>query len=224
MRVIIYVEGASDKTALEALLTPLIAAKSQQGISIEFFPVKGSDNARGGDAKKDLLTKIPIKAVNILKNNSRAIVIILPDLYPKNKGFTHETVQELEQGIMNQFAQALRNKGINDERIKERFRVFCLKYELEALILAAESELANRLEVDSLTVTWKIPVEDQNHDVPPSRVVEQLFRDNGKTYKKTVDAPLILGNISCQTIVERCPQCFQPFVQFIEQVSNSAKP
>lgn len=39
MRVIIYVEGASDKTALEALLAPLIVAKSQQGIGIEFFPV-----------------------------------------------------------------------------------------------------------------------------------------------------------------------------------------
>ncbi|MEQ8975745.1 MAG: DUF4276 family protein [Coleofasciculus sp. C1-SOL-03] len=218
MRVIIYVEGASDKAALEVLLTPLIAAKSQQGIGIEFFPVKGSDNARGGDAKKDLLTKVPIKAVNILKNDPSAIVIALPDLYPKNKGFPHETVPELERGIMNQFAQGLRNKGIDDERIKERFRVFCLKYELEALILAAESELANRLEVDTLEVTWKIPVEDQNHDLPPSRVVEQLFRDNGKIYKKTVDAPLILENIDYQTIVERCPQCFQPFVKFIEQL------
>jgi len=73
MRVIIYVEGASDKAALEALLAPLIAVKSQQGIGIEFFPVKGSRNERGGDAKKDLLTKVPIKAVNILKNNSSAI-------------------------------------------------------------------------------------------------------------------------------------------------------
>jgi len=218
MRVIIYVEGASDKAALEALLAPLIAAKSQQGIGIEFFSVKGSDNKRGGDAKKDLLTKIPIKAVNILKNDPSAIVIALPDLYPKNKGFPHETVQELEWRIMDKFAQALRDKGIDDERIKERFRVFCLKYELESLILAAESELANRLEVDSLTVTWKIPVEDQNHDVPPNRVVEQLFRDFGKTYKKTVDAPEILGNIDYLTIVERCTQCFKPFVDFIEQV------
>lgn len=218
MKVIIYVEGASDKAALEALLAPLIAAKSQQGISIEFFPVKGSRNERGGDAKKDLLTKIPIKAVNILKNDSSAIVIALPDLYPKNKGFVHETVQDLERGIMDKFDQVLRDKGIDDERIKERFRVFCLKYELEALILAAKSELANRLEVDSLTVTWKIPVEDQNHDVPPSRVLEQLFRNSGKTYNKTVDAPLILGNISYQTIVERCHQCFQPFVNFIEQL------
>jgi hypothetical protein len=104
MKVIIYVEGASDKAALEALLAPLIAAKSQQGISIEFFPVKGSRNERGGDAKKDLLTKIPIKAVNILKNDSSAIVIALPDLYPKNKGFVHETVQDLERGIMDKSA------------------------------------------------------------------------------------------------------------------------
>ncbi|OCR00477.1 hypothetical protein BCD67_25930 [Oscillatoriales cyanobacterium USR001] len=174
MRVIIYVEGSSDKNAMEVLLESLIAEKLQQGISIEFFPIKGGNNDRGGDAKKELLLNAPTKAVNILCNNPDSIAIILPDLYPQNKGFTHETFQDLEKGIMDKFYQALQKRGIQDERLKERFKIFCFKYEMEALILAAESALQTQLGVTSLTVTWKIPVEDQNHNSPPCQIVEKL--------------------------------------------------
>lgn len=220
MRVIIYVEGSSDKNAMEALLAKLIDNKLEAGVSIEFFPIKGGDNDRGGDAKKDLLLNAPTKAVNILCNNPNSIAIILPDLYPKNKGFPHETFEQLERGIMNNFSQALQKKGIQDERIAKRFKIFCFKYDMEALILASESALQTKLGVTSLTVTWQIPVEDQNHDRPPSKIVEQLFRDAGKTYKKTVDAKLILGNTSYLEIAEKCSQCFKPFIEFIESIKN----
>ena len=50
---------------------------------------------------------------------------------------------------MDNFSQALQKKGIQDERLKERFKVFCFKYEMEALILAAESGLRGKLQIDS---------------------------------------------------------------------------
>lgn len=223
MRVIIYVEGRSDKNAMEALLVNLIDKKSEEGVSIEFFPIKGEDNRRGGDAKKDLLLKAPKIAVNILCKPPNSIVIILPDLYPRNKGFPHETFQQLEAGIMENFSQALQKKDIQDERLKERFKVFCFKYEMEALILAAESALLGKLgklKFTSQDVTWTRPVEDQNHDRPPSEIVEQLFRDSGKRYDKRVDPQLILGKTSYQEIAEKCPQCFKPFVEFIEGIQT----
>ena len=220
MKVNIYVEGPSDKNAMEALLVNLIEKKSAEGVSINFFQIKGKDNDKGGDAKKDLLLKAPRKAVNILCNNPNSIVILLPDLYPKNKEFPHETFQQLEAGIMKNFSQVLREKRIQDERLKERFKVFCFKYEMEALILAAESGLRRKLGVTSLAVTWTIPVEDQNHDRPPSKIVEQLFKDSGKKYDKPVDPHLILRNTSYQEIAEKCPQCFKPFVEFIEGIQT----
>ena len=220
MRVIIYVEGPSDKNAMEALLVNLIDQKIEEGVSIEFFQIKGEKNDRGGDAKKDLLLKAPTKAVDILCSTPNSIVILLPDLYPKNKGFPHETFQQLEAGIMENFSQALQKKGIQDERLKERFKVFCFKYEMEALILAAESALQGKLGVTSLAVTWTIPVEDQNHDRPPSKIVEQLFRDSGKGYNKTVDAKLILGNTSYQKNAKKCPLFFKPFVEFREGIQT----
>ncbi|MEG4291373.1 DUF4276 family protein [Microcoleus sp. C2C3] len=219
MRVIIYVEGPSDKNAMEALLVNLIDQKSEEGVSIKFFAIKGPNNDRGGDAKRDLLLKAPIKAVDTL-NDPNSIVILLPDLYPRNKEFPHETFQQLEAGIMNNFSQALQRKGIQDERLKERFKVFCFKYEMEALILAAESGLRGKLGVTDLDVTWTIPVEDQNHDRPPSKIVEQLFRDSGKKYDKRVDPQLILRDTSYQEITDKCPQCFKPFVEFIEGIQT----
>jgi hypothetical protein len=221
MRLIIYVEGPSDKNAMEALLVNLIDQKSEEGVSINFFPIKGEKNDRRGDAKKELLLNAPIRAVNTL-NDPNSIVILLPDLYPKNKGFPHETFQQLEAGIMNNFSQELQRKGIKDERLKERFKVFCFKYEMEALILAAESALRGKLGVTSLAVTWTIPVEDQNHDRPPSEIVEQLFRDYGQKYDKRVDPQLILRNTSYQEIAEKCPQCFKPFVEFIEGIDTES--
>lgn len=218
MRVLIYVEGPSDKLAMEALLASLIYDKSQQGISIQFFSVKGSDNSKRGDAKENLLTKTSIAAINIICNPPDSIVVVMPDLYPKNKGFKHETVQELENGILNNFNQALQSKGITDNRLRERFKVFCFKHDLEALILAAESQLSSVLDVDFTTRTWTIPVEDQNHNVPPKRIVEELFIRCGKKYKGTVDAPRILGNARYQDIAERCPQAFGLFVEFLENI------
>ncbi|MBD2665811.1 hypothetical protein B6N60_02319 [Richelia sinica FACHB-800] len=219
MRILVYVEGTSDKSAMEALLAPLIEEKLNQGISIEFFAVKGNDNSRGGDAKKDLLTQTPIRAVNILKNQQDSTVVIIPDLYPKNKGFPHEKFAELVQGIFNNFEQALQSKGINDQRLKERFKVFCFQHDLEALILAAESELSSILGINTIPKIWKIPVEDQNHGVPPKRIVEEIFKNYGKRYKESIDAPRILGIARYQDIAEQCPQAFKPFVAFLENLS-----
>ncbi len=217
-KVEIYVESPSDKLAMEALLRPLIEVKLQQGIKIECIPTKGKNNDRGGDAKKDLLTKIPIKAVNIINNIPNSIVVVIPDLYPKNKGFPHETFLELEQGIFNKFQEALQSKRINDHRLQQRFKVFCFKHDLESLILAAETQLSSRIGMNTLPQTWTIPVEDQNHDLPPKRIVEEIFKKYGKNYKESVDAPIILANARYQDIAELCPQAFKPFIQFLENL------
>lgn len=211
--VIVYVEGASDKLAMEALLDRLIQRKSAEGVSIRFI------EAPPGDKKQVLLQKVPLRAVNIIRHDPHAVVAIVPDLYPKNRGFAHETYAELRKGILSNFEQALIEKGFtDDERLRERFAVFCFKHDLEALILAAEEALALRLGIDALAVTWRLPVEDQNHDKPPKWVVEELFKQHGQRYIETTDAPLILGLCDYQDIADACPQCFAPFVRFLESL------
>jgi hypothetical protein len=212
----IYVEGASDKYAMENLLKPLIERKQKENVYIRFH------DSPEGDKKKSVLLKIPHKAVNILRNNSSAIVIALPDLYPKNKGFNHETVTELEQGICKVFSNKLKTAGIHyDEKIRERFKVFCFKYELESLILASKESLEKRLGVTSLKIEWRLPVEDQNHENPPKKIVEKLFKLQNMRYTETIDAPIILGSSHYQELTKSCRQCFKPFIDYLEQISQA---
>ncbi|MCI0695643.1 DUF4276 family protein [candidate division KSB1 bacterium] len=210
MRVIIYVEGPSDKAAMNALLRPLIEQKHQEGVTIDFF------ESPAGDKKASVLTKVPQKAVNIILNDPHAVVVAMPDLYPKDKVFKHETVVELTNGILKNFEEALAAKKTKSRAgIRDRFKVFCFKYELEALLLASQEALQNRLGVKALKPAWRIPVEDQDHDHPPKQIVEKLFSKYGKKYKETVDAPFILGMSNYQKIADLCPQCFKPFVKFL---------
>lgn len=212
MKVVIYVEGPSDKLAMEHLLRPLILGSQYKGVEITFHP------APSGDAKKSLLLKIPVKAVSILKNISDSIVIVIPDLYPINKGFQHSTFSELRDGIFKVFKSTLARKGMTDSTIINRFKIFCFKYDLEALVLAAQNALASRLGQKELKTTWQLPVEDQNHTNPPKLVVKELFMKFGQAYNPVVDAPVILGASEYREIAEKCPQCFKPLVDFLENL------
>ncbi len=209
MKIIVYVEGRSDKDAMERLLSPLIQLKKESGTTIEFFETPD------GDRKKSLLLKVPEKAVRILQNNLDAIVVAMPDLYPPDKGFPHRTAQELCDEIMKQFAQAIQRDSA-DSRLIERFHAFCFKHDLEALILAAHEQLAVRLGVSPLIPNWIVPVEDQNHNHPPKHIVAGLFQSHSEKYVETIDAPAILGKADYKTIAERCPQQFKPFVEFLQ--------
>lgn len=216
IEVIIYVEGPSDVSAMNELLKGLIVRKQKEEVHIGFF------EAPPGDKKSSIIRQVPKRAVNILLNKPDSIVVAMPDLYPYNRAFPHETPAELEAVIREQFTQALREKGLtDDERYLQRFRVFCFKHDLEVLLLAAHSALALRLDTETLEITWRVPVEDQNNDVPPKRVVEALFRQHGQRYEETVDAPLILGMADYHEIAAACSQCFQPFVEFLESIRST---
>jgi hypothetical protein len=121
----------------------------------------------------------------------------------------------LFDGITANFTAAVARVGLDDERLKQRFKVFCFKHDLEVLILACEEQLKARLGVDELEVIWTKPVEDQNDIRYPKRVVGELFERYKSRYEPAVDAPLILGAADLERVIEACPQCFAPFVEFL---------
>jgi hypothetical protein len=207
--VIVYVEGPSDKRSMEALLEPLIQQKRQEGIGIYFF------ESPEGNKKESVLTRVPRRAVGIILNKPHSVVVAMPDLHPRNVGFEHETFDELKAGILKRFDRALRDRHVGDDtRLRDRFKVFCFKYDLEALVLASEEALKRQLGVKQLEITWRIPVEDQDHDHPPKRIVERLFRKHGRRYRSR-HARSILEASDYQDIADKCSQCFKPFVDFL---------
>jgi len=67
------------------------------------------------------------------------------------------------------------------------FRIHCLKHDLEALLLAAPETLRQRLKTTAaLQGRWRRPVEDQNDQQPPKRIIEDLFdqyRKKARVYR-----------------------------------------
>ena len=203
MGIFVYVEGPSDQLGMRELFAGVIDIAKQKGQTVDFYPLNG---------KEPLLNKGPIRAINILRNRPNSYVFIVPDLYPRNKPFPHTTYDDLRDQLKRKFAAELERKGC-DSRLADRFFVHCFKYDLEALILASEEALLARVKRDRSSQAWIKPVEDQDHDNPPKRIVEALFRDSGMKYKDTADAPWILKRSSHRDLTERCPQNFKPFVE-----------
>jgi hypothetical protein len=97
----VYVEDPSDRAAMLGLLAPLLEKKRQEGISIDFI------ESPEGHKKMSMLIKVPKSAAAIVRNDSSAVVVAMPDLYPKNTAFPHETFEELTAGILKNFEDAL---------------------------------------------------------------------------------------------------------------------
>jgi hypothetical protein len=94
---------------------------------------------------------------------------------------------------------------------------------LEVLLLSALEHLLRRLRTkDSLKGRWRNPVEEQNDDKPPKRIVEELFKRYQKRgYDGPVDAPWIVERASLGDILNACPQRFVPFVADLRRDTSS---
>ncbi len=200
--IFVYVEGASDQLGMRKLLSSVIEDAASRGNKIDFYPLGG---------KNHLLNKGPKRAVNILLNKPHSWVFLVPDLYPRNEPFKHETFVDLKEELLKRFMSELRVKA-TDLRIKDKFFVHCFKYDFESLLLASENILLKRLEATKFSVHWKTPVEEQNHNQPPKRIIEELFRKVNKIYKGTIDAPWILERTDHRDLSKKCPQNFKPFL------------
>jgi len=201
--VFVYVEGPSDQLGMRELLADVMERAAGNGNKVAFYPLNG---------KEPLLNKGPKKAINILRNRPNSYVFLVPDLYPHNKPFPHSTYNELKDKLERRFRDDIQRKNC-DARLAERFFVHCFKYDFEALILASEKALLNRLEKQRFSQSWTVPVENQDHDKPPKRIIEALFRDAGMKYKDTADAPWILSRSNHRELVKKCPQNFKPFLE-----------
>jgi len=145
-------------------------------------------------------------------------VIALPDLYPMARYAgtrnAHSSFEELESLLRTRFEEHAAEAKL-PKATWRRFRVHCLKHDLEVLLLAAPDELRQRLRTtDRLTKGWRKPVEDQNDQRPPKRVVRDLFHKyrRKRGYIDTVDAPWILEKADLVAIEKACSQRFRPFL------------
>jgi hypothetical protein len=221
VKVFVYVEGPSDQKALQALLRPVIDVGRRNGVGIGFLQMGG---------KAPILNDVPRRAAEILRQSPEDWVFALPDLYPMasydSGPHPHRSFEEMVTLLRDRFLSRAGKIGL-PESAHTHFRVHCLKHDLEALILAAPDQLRQRLQTkDGLRGRWRIPVEDQNDDRPPKRVVEALFRQYRRKpdYVDTQDALWILERASLQDLEAACPQRFAPFVRELRALAERREP
>ena len=198
MRVFVYVEGQADKLALEALLQRYLEKLREHGHGLRFV-VLGS---------KDIFfrpSKFAAKAAANLVEREHDCVVALPDLYPNqpyaSTANAHRDLEQLCARLGNLVKEALRDVfGVRRRDVPEamsRFYPSALKYDLEMLLLAAGQRLTEQLgQALNPAAHWRRPVEDQDQDRPPKRIVEELFlARTHRAYRDTIHAPAVLRRV-----------------------------
>ena len=213
MKVWIFVEGSSDVKALSALWDGWKQQLRKNGWDIKPIPLANKSN---------YFKKIGSRATEKLANDTRDLVVGLPDLYPNrdyaNTDYRHNNLQEL-QGVqtrlVKQHLQQQMGRRANVDSHIERFHASALKHDLEVLLLAATSQLQSRLDMPNKPSGWRRPPEEQNQDRPPKRIVEELFqRELKRSYRENTDSDAILRKADLREVAEQCPT-FRAMIDWI---------
>jgi len=213
MKVFIFVEGESDRLALNALWEEWREKLRLQGHGIQIIPLVNKDR---------YFRKIGPYAAMKLAANNEDLVVGLPDLYPNDKYSCDNLLCHATYDQLRDVQRRLVKEGLcGSQEIRgdlspylERFYPCALKHDLEMLLLAAVNELRDHLNTqERLTHNWCLPVEEQNQIRPPKRIVEELYRTKKKrAYRDTKDAPAVLRKVRnmndmifCNGNIRNCP-------------------
>jgi hypothetical protein len=196
MKVWVFVEGESDRIALNTLWASWRTGLGKKGWGIQIHPL---------DDKSRYFRKIGHRAAEKVVNSDSDLVIGLPDLYPNaeysHTEFKHADLPELKavqtRLVQNALLTVFLLSPTNAQARLARFFPSALKHDLEALLLAAVDELRQTLGTEETLGKWRHPVEDQNQQKPPKYVVEELFRTKkGRCYRDTVHARAVLEKVT----------------------------
>jgi hypothetical protein len=192
MMVWVFVEGVSDRVALNALWMPWMRRLRKAGWGIGIAPLAN---------KSQFFRKIGAHAAERLLARQDDIVVGLPDYYPNQPyaetAFQHSNLTDLLSLQRRLTHEVLSRKGVDADEVLQRFCPSALKHDLEMLLLAASDQLASHLGAQERLGQWRHPVEEQNQNRPPKRVVEQLYCvKRGRAYRDTKDAPAVLGRVT----------------------------
>jgi len=192
MKVWVYVEGPSDRLALEALWNGWRNKMKAAGWGIHVLPL---------DTKTKFFNKIGARASEKLLADTRDLVIGLPDYYPNapyaGDKYQHNSLNDLLNLQRSLIRACLREKGCDADVLMQRFHPSALKHDLEMLLLAACDQLRRHLRTSERLDNWIHPVEDQNQERPPKRIVEGLYlKEKKQAYRDTKDSVAILSGVS----------------------------
>jgi len=216
----VFVEGLSDQLGLEAFWKPWRERLRTKGQGIKIIPLKN---------KANFLKKFGQHAAEKLAASGDDLVIGMPDLHPIVSYAATAWAHSDAATLKNVQAKAVRaalttTQGFHPKRADAamaRLYPSLFKYDFEMLLLAAEDALRKTLGTSERLGDWRVPVEDQNLDRPPKRVIEEIFRTKSttrSTYRDTRDAPAVLGRVVDMPAMLRSPDGRPTCPEFIDML------
>jgi len=197
MKVWIFVEGESDRIALNTLWAKWRESLRKVGWGIQIILL---------DNKSQFFRKIGRRAAEKLANNEDDLVVALPDFYPNreyvNSHYKHDNLGELKtvqaELVKRELAEVFFLSSLTQiQWALERFHPTAFKHDMEMLLLAARNELRAVLDTPDSLGNWRHPVEEQNQTKPPKYVVEELFQaKKRRKYRDTVHAKAVLEKVA----------------------------
>jgi hypothetical protein len=223
-RVLVLVEGATERSIVENVLAPDFGTK---GIYL-FARIVGKPGHKGGNsfesARKDIL--------NLLHQEPSSIVTTFFDYYalpddwpgiPNSKGNSNENGLEI---IKSSIRVVIANDmGYNfDQR---RFLPYIQFHEVESLLYADPKKMAEVFENPDLEVEFEEIVTacggceeiNDGYDTAPSKRILRLFPSYKKGRSLNAHAYRIAQHIGTSRIRERCP-LFSKWCQEIEELNR----
>lgn len=223
MKVWVYVEGAGDKSGLEALWTEWRSRLKSAGWGMPIIPLEG---------KPKFLRKFGVVAAEKLLANDEDLVVGIPDLHPivDHGEFEHRDASSLKALLLRRVRTALEDQhgpaGHNFDQLLLRLCPAVFKHDFEMLLLASVDSLREHLGTSEKLLKWRMPVEEQDLENPPKHIIRELFSTKSKrrkSYLETRDAPDILRRVrDIRTILWPSPgQCACPeFVGVLKWISE----
>lgn len=192
MRVLLFVEGETERDGLPPLLARLIRETADVNVKVQPICFRGAQNYL-----KEIATKVGLYLKDPKARDIVAAVGFV-DLYGLNIPLPNWEKASTADKV------AIGRKHIESEVGNARFRQYFAVHETEALILADTEQLPP--EVRKSLPGKCIRPEEVNHDQPPSKLLDRLYRDKvGRPYRKTVDGINLLRSLSYSSLVAKCP-------------------
>jgi hypothetical protein len=191
-KVIILAEGRTEK-AIQKKLIDFITERCGNGrkAEIEIKPV-GHNISEG----------INHRVQNHLKDSEVKAVIILTDLYPDYRS-TKEAQETIGGWVKND----------------KRCFVHVAKHEFESWLLCDWAAVLKRAGV-ARKQPWGANPETINRNKPPSKRLQELFREGKRQFKKTLDGVFLFERLDLNIVAAKCPE-FKQFINRLLQLSGA---
>lgn len=197
MKAWVFVEGPADKLGLDALWADWRTRLSDKGWGIVIIPL---------NSKANFLKKFGARAAEKLAGDARDVVVGLPDLHPtlpfSGTAFEHadaRTLKALQRRAVRKALEEVYDVSAQKaDAFMQRLWPSVFRHDFEMLLLAAADALRVHLGTDEKLGKWRVPVEDQDFEQPPKRIIERLFRAKStrrRAYLDTRDAPAVLRKV-----------------------------